>query len=338
MTRRFLIGRTLTGMLFAALLGADAALAQTATGPQPGRTYRIGFSQIIDHPALNATRQGFLEGLAAAGFVEGKNLKFEYLNAQGDLANARNIAERFVADKVDLIAPCTTPNTQAAIKVAKESGIPVVFGCVTNPLESGILAALDKPTGTNVAGIYGIPPVARMFDLLQRLNPKAKIIGTLYNPAESNSVTLNAMNKAEAVKRGLTWAEVQVTSTAEVQEGARALAQHCDTLLMPQDNTVASAFAAVVRVAQETKKPLFSFDTIAVERGAIASYAQDQHQAGVDWAREVAVPVLLGKPAGSIVPVTYKAYDLLLNSAAAKAAGISLPEDLVKSALRVWDK
>lgn len=331
------MNRSLWLALLAGISIAGPAIAQQASGPQPGRTYKIGYSQIVDHPALNATRAGFLEALKEAGFIEGKNLKFDYLNAQGDVANARNIAEKFLADKVDLIAPCTTPNVQAAIRLTKGTTTPVAFGCVTNPVESGILATLDKPTGTNVSGIYGIPPVARMFDLLLKLHPKAKIIGTIYNPSEGNSIALNALSKAESVRRGLTWAEVQITSSAEMLNATEALVTKADALLMPQDNTVASGFDAVVRVAQYHKVPLFSFDTAAVQRGAIASYAQNQHQAGVDWAREVAIPILLGKPAGSITPVAYKAYDLVLNKTAAKEAGITLPADLIASALKVFD-
>jgi putative ABC transport system substrate-binding protein len=324
------------GVFTAAALFSSHAPAQTLA-PVAGRTYRVGYSQIVDHPALNATRAGFLEGLKEAGFVEGKNLVFDYQNAQGDVANARNIAEKFVADKVDLMAPCTTPNVQAAIRLTRGTNLPVVFGCVTNTVESGILTELGKPTGTNVTGIYGIPPVGKMWDLLMQLAPNAKIVGTIYNPSESNSVSLNALNKAEANRRGLTWAEVQVTSSAEVLGATQALLTKADTLLMPQDNTIASAFDAVVKVARDKKVPLFSYDTTSVERGAIAAYAQDQRQAGIDWAREVAVPVLLGKAPGSITPVSYKAFDLLLNKTAATAAGITLPAPLLATALRVFD-
>jgi putative ABC transport system substrate-binding protein len=324
------------GVFTAAALFSIQAPAQT-TAPVAGRTYRVGYSQIVDHPALNATRAGFLEGLKEAGFVEGKNLVFDYQNAQGDVANARNIAEKFVADKVDLMAPCTTPNVQAAIRLTRGTNLPVVFGCVTNPVESGILSELGKPTGTNVTGIYGIPPVGKMWDLLMQLAPNAKIVGTVYNPSESNSVALNALNKAEAKRRGLTWAEVQVTSSAEVLGATQALLTKADTLLMPQDNTIASAFDAVVKVARDKKVPLFSYDTTSVERGAIAAYAQDQRQAGIDWAREVAVPVLLGKAPGTVTPVPYKAFDLLLNKTAATAAGITLPAPLLATALRVFD-
>ncbi|HTY68287.1 MAG TPA: ABC transporter substrate binding protein, partial [Alphaproteobacteria bacterium] len=92
-----------------------AGPAGAQTGPVPGKTYKVGYSQIVDHPALNAIRQGFQDALKAAGFVEGQNLVFEYQNAQGSPNNARNIAEKFVADGVDILTPCTTPNAQATV-------------------------------------------------------------------------------------------------------------------------------------------------------------------------------------------------------------------------------
>ncbi len=116
------------------------------------------------------------------------------------------------------------------------------------------------------------------------------------------------------------------------------MADQADTFLMPQDNTVASAFDAIVKTARERHIPLFSFDTTAVERGAIAAYAQDQYQVGVDWATDVAVPVLLGRDPGTLVAVPYRAFALYLNSAAAGASGIALPPDLVAKAAKNYDK
>ena len=307
-----------------------------AVAQQPGRMYRIGYSQIVDHPALNATRKGFLDGLAAAGFVEGKNLIFEYQNAQGDVGNARNIAEKFVADKVDLLAPCTTPNAQAAVRVARGTAMPVVFGCVTDPVGAGIIAALDKPSGSNVTGTYGFPPVVRMFDVIAQLCPHAKRIATIYNSSESNSVTFDRLSKAEAEHRGLVWIEVPITSSADVKTAAESLIGRADAVLLGQDNTVASAFDAVLKTARDNKLPLFSFDSTAAERGAIAAIGQNQYQMGVDWAKDLAVPVLLGRDPGTIVPMPYHAYDLLLNVSAAAAVGITLPPELTKTAAKVF--
>lgn len=308
-----------------------------ATAQQPGRVYRVGYTQIVDHPALNATRQGFLDGLKAAGFVEGSNLVFEYQNAQGDVGNARNIADKFLADKVDLIAPCTTPSAQAAVRVARGANVPVVFGCVTNPVEAGIIGSMDKPSGGNVTGTYGFPPVARMFDVIQQVSPQASRIGTIYNAGESNSTTFARLSKAEAERRGLTWVEVAISGSAEVKTAAESLAGRVDALLTGQDNTVASAFDAVVKTARDNRLPLFSFDATAVEHGAIASFGQNQYQTGVDWAKELAVPVLLGRDPGTLLPVPYHAYDLQLNTAAAAAAGVKLPPELAKAAAKVID-
>jgi putative ABC transport system substrate-binding protein len=319
------------------IVAAFSLLGAVAAAQQPGRVYRVGYTQIVDHPALNATRQGFLDGLKAAGFVEGTNLVFEYQSAQGDVGNARNIADKFLADKVDLMAPCTTPSAQAAVRVARGTGTPVVFGCVTNPVEAGIIASLDKPTGSNVTGTYGFPPVARMFDVIAQLRPNAKRIGTIYNAGESNSTTFARLSKAEAEKRGLAWVEIAISGSAEVKAAADSLVGRVDALLLGQDNTVASAFDAVVKTARDNRLPLFSFDATAVEHGAIASFGQNQYQTGFDWAKELAAPVLQGRDPGTLVPVPYHAYDLQLNTAAAAAVGITLPPALIQAAARVTD-
>jgi putative tryptophan/tyrosine transport system substrate-binding protein len=313
----------------AALLFAAPAWAQA---PVPGKIYTIGFSQIVDHPALNATRQGFLDGLKEAGFVEGKNLKFEYQNAQGDVGNARNIAEKFLADGVDLLAPCTTPNTQATIRVTKGSKTPVVFGCVTNPVQVGVLQSLDKPTGTNVTGLYGAQPVTELLDLVQEIVPKAKTIGTIYNGGETNSTAANAIAKAYAERHGLKWVEVQITSSAEVKTAVESLVGRVDALVTPQDNTLASAYDAVVKTTRDSHLPLFSLDTTAVQRGALAAFGVDQYKSGVAWARLVAVPVLLGKDPATFLPVPYRDYDLYLNTATASADGITVSEAVAKRA------
>jgi putative tryptophan/tyrosine transport system substrate-binding protein len=321
-------------LLTAVVTGLGAAPAAAEKGPVPGRMYRVGFSQIVDHPALNATRRGFLDGLKAAGFVQGKNLIFDYQNAQGDVGNARNIAEKFMVDKVDLLAPCTTPNTLATIKVAKGSKIPVVFGCVTNPVQSGILAGVDKPTGTNVTGLYGLPPIKQSFDLFLAIKPNLKRLGTIYNASETNSLNINKAAKAEAQKRGIAWVEVAVTSSAEVKTATESLVGRVDALVTGQDNTIASAYEAVVKVARDAHLPLFAMDVSAVRRGAIVALAQNQYQAGVDWARELAVPVLLGKDPGTLTPVRMRQYDLQVNLDAARSGKVTVPAAIVSKAAK----
>lgn len=316
----------------------SAATTAAAKGPVPGKVYKVGFSQIVDVPALNETRRGFQDGLKAAGFIEGTNLQFDYQNAQNDVANARTIAEKFLADGKDLIAACTTPNAQATVKVAKGQKTPVIFGCVTDPVAAGIIDSLDKPSGTNVAGMYSPLPVAESFDLFLGIKPGIKTIGTIYNASESNSQSINQTAKAEAAKRGLKWVEVTVASSAEVKTAAESLIGKVDAIVIGQDNTVVSAFEAVVKTAQDNKIALFSMDPQSVERGAVASLASSQYKGGVLWATQVAVPILLGADPGTLKPIRPTEYDIQVNVKAASVSGLTIPPDILNKAASVFGK
>ncbi len=318
-------------------LSCLAGTAAAQTGPAPGKTYKVGYSQIVDHPALNAIRQGFQDALKAAGFVEGQNLVFEYQNAQGSPNNARNIAEKFVADGVDVLTPCTTPNAQATVKLARGGKIPVVFGCITNPVDAGLIASFDQPTRTNVTGQYSLPPAAEIMSLIVELMPKAKTVGTVYNGGESNSVSTEKLAKAEAEKRGLKWVEVQVASSAEVKSAVDSLVGRVDVVFTPQDNTVASAYDAILKSARAAKLPLFSTDTTTVARGGVASFGVDEYKEGVAWAKELAIPVLLGRDAATLVPFYYKERELYVNTAAAAAAGITIPPAVLSRAAKTFN-
>jgi putative ABC transport system substrate-binding protein len=327
-------------LAFLAVLSAMLPLAASlsfgqAPKPQPGRVYKVGFSQIVDHPALNETRRGFVDGLKQAGFEEGKNLVLLYQNAQGDVGNARNIAEKFVADGVDLLAPCTTPNAQATVRVAKGGKIPVVFGCVTDPVSAGILESVDRPSGTNVTGLYNPLPIAELFDLFLKIQPGLKTAGNVYNASESNSVAINRQAKAEAERRGIKWVEATVAGSADVKTTAESLLGKVDAFVLGQDNTVASAFEAVVKVAQDGKLPIFSMDPQAPARGAVASLAAGQHAQGALWATELAAPILLGADPAKVAPIRPRVFDLQVNVASATAAGLTIPKDILDKATRV---
>jgi putative ABC transport system substrate-binding protein len=109
-------------------------------------------------------------------------------------------------------------------------------------------------------------------------------------------------------------------------------------MFIPQDNTIASAFDAVVKTTRENKIPIFSLDTTSVGRGALAAFGVDQYKMGVAWASEVAVPVLLGRNPATFLPVPYRTYDLYLNSATAAADGITVPQAVLARVKHTFDK
>src|SRR3569832_2306631 len=110
--------------------GSDSKSTSEEKTVTSAKTYKIGISQIVEHPALDATRKGFIAALKDAGFVEGENLKIDYNNAQNDLTNNLSIAQKIASDKDDLVLAIATPSAQAVVQQVKET--PILFAAVTD--------------------------------------------------------------------------------------------------------------------------------------------------------------------------------------------------------------
>jgi putative ABC transport system substrate-binding protein len=329
--RRRLVGGALL-LVAAAGLGPAPALAQAK--PAKGRVYKIGYAQIVEHPLFDEMRRGLLDGLAAAGFEQAKNLVFDYEYANASAEKASAIARQFVTDKVDLLAPCSAPDVLASVRATRGSRVPVVFGCIFEPVSAGVIANADRPTGTNVTGIFGTPPLKESFDVFLQIQPGLKRIGTIYNAADPDSAALDAAARAEAAKRGLEWVEVTVTSSVKVKAAAESLIGKVDALVTGPDYTVSTAYAELAKVARAAHLPVFALDVTAVGRGAIAALGPDPYRAGLDWARALVVPVLLGADPGTLKPRRLMHDDLHIDLDAAKAAGLAVPPALVEKAVK----
>ncbi|MBO7174503.1 MAG: sugar ABC transporter substrate-binding protein, partial [Spirochaetaceae bacterium] len=95
------------------------------------KVYKIGVVQLVEHSALDASYQGFVDGLAEAGLVDGQNIKIDYQNAQGEQANCVTIAQKLVNDRSDLILAIATPAAQAVANLTRN--IPILVTAVTDP-------------------------------------------------------------------------------------------------------------------------------------------------------------------------------------------------------------
>ncbi len=318
---------TITRLFLAATVAA-AALTGTAAFAQ---TKTVAITAIVEHPALDATRDGVVEALKAAGFTPGENLKVEYQSAQGNPATAAQIARQFAGARPDVIVPISTPSAQAV--AASTRDIPVVFTAVTDPVGAQLVRNLEKP-GANVTGVSDMAPVAEHVALIREIVPSVKRLGVLYNPGEPNSVSLVKALKDEAQKAGLTVVEATVTKSADAQPAARSLVGKADAVYVPLDNTVVSALESVVAVGQQAKLPVFSADTDSVARGAVASIGFDYRQVGRQTG-EVVARILKGEKAGD-VPVTFaKGSDLFVNPKSAAAMGVTIPEAVTKRATKL---
>lgn len=311
------------------LLALAAATALAV--PAQAQTVKVAVTAIVEHPALDAVRDGVKDALEAAGYKVGANLVFTYKSAQGNPATAAQIARQFAGDSPNVIVPISTPSAQAVAAATRD--IPVVFSAISDPVGAQLVKSMEKPGG-NITGISDMSPVAEHIALIKEILPNVKAIGYLYNSGEANSVSLLAVLKVEAAKAGLKVVESAATKTAEVQGAARALIGKADAIYVPTDNTIISALESAVGVAVEAKLPLFTADTDSVKRGSIAALGFNYRDVGKQTG-EVVVRILKGEKPGDIPAKVAAGTDLAINKTFAAKMGVTLPESVVKRATQV---
>ncbi len=288
----------------------------------------VAITQIVEHPALDAVREGVKDVLAEAGYVEGKGLKWSYESAQGNAATAAQIAKKFVGDEPDVIIAIATPSAQTMVSTTKS--IPIVFSAVTDPVGAKLVSDASHP-GKNVTGVTDLTPIAAHMALIRRVVPTATRLGVISNPGESNSVTLVALIEAEAPKLGMSVVNAAATKSGDVLAAARSLVGKVDVIYVPTDNTVISAFEAVVKIGNEASIPVLAGDTDSVKRGAVAAAGFNYYDIGRQTGHMV-VKILQGVKPGDMAVEGVAKTDLYVNLKAAKAQGITLSDDLIGEA------
>ncbi len=306
----------------AAALLVPAAACTSTTGTGGGSTYRVGITQIVSHPSLDAAREGFKAGLTGAGL----SVTFDEQNAQGDQATATSIAAKF-ATGYDLVLAIATPTAQASAQAI--TGTPILFTAVTDPVAAQLVASADAPGG-NVTGTTDMNPVARQIALAKQLRPDARSVGILYSSGEVNSEVQVGLARTAAAAEGLQVVEKTVTTTGEVQQAAAALA--ADVWYVPTDNNVVAGLAAVVAECERRKVPLIVGEGDSVKKGGIITYGIDYTRLGAQTA-EMAVRILTQGAAPATMPVeSQKDLKTYVNPAAAERMGVTLPETLLTGA------
>ena len=333
---RKLISFTAIGaMLLLAACGSQTevqpASSQADNASAEKKIFKIGITQIVEHPSLDEGRKGFLAALKDAGYEEGKNLEVDVQIAQGDMNNNMTIAQKFVNDKDDLIAAISTPSAQAAVQATKDT--PVVFTAVTDPLGAKLISNLETPEA-NVTGMSDTHPdgVKNTVKAIKDFFPDAKKVGIIYNSGEQNAVFNVEKAKEAMLELGLEPVEATATKSSEVQQAAESLIGRVDAIAYFKDNTVASALESVIMVANEHKIPFFAGDADSVKRGVFAGYGVEEYDVGYK-AGQMAVEILEGKKPSEISVGFPEKTDLYINVKAAEASGITLTEEMKKNAV-----
>ena len=313
-------------------LGALAlAISAIAGGAHAADEKSVAVTAIVEHPALDAVRDGVQAALKEAGYEAGKNLKWQYQSAQGNTGTAAQIARKFVGDKPDAIVAIATPSAQAV--VASTKTVPVVFSAVTDPVAAKLVPSWE-PSKNNVTGVSDLLALDKQMELVKQVVPNAKRVGMVYNPGEANSAVVVKELKTLLPKLGMTLVEAAAPRSVDVGSAARSLIGKADVIYTSTDNNVVSAYEALVKVGNDAKIPLVASDTDSVKRGAIAALGINYKDLGMQTGRMV-VRILKGEKPGAIPSETSSKLELYVNPGAAAKQGVTLSDALVKSAAQV---
>jgi len=240
---------------------AETPVAETSVVLEK-QDFKIGISQLVEHPALDASRQGFIDKLNELGV----KVVLDEKNAQGDVANAQIIAEKFIKDDVDLIFTIATLTSQAAKKAIEGTDIPLVFTAVTDPVFSQLVTDMNT-TDKNITGVVDAAPIKENLELFTKLKEGFKTVGIIYNTGESNSEVQVNNTKEIAKEIGITVETVGITSVNDIPQAVNTLAKKVDGLYIITDNLVSSSISLVAKLAEENKLITVSADSTHVDEG-----------------------------------------------------------------------
>ncbi|PPE05367.1 ABC transporter substrate-binding protein [Holospora curviuscula] len=315
-------------ILASALLELSTLSMQTAQSIK-----KVFIQKIIEHPALDQTTRGIIDGLEKNGYRQGINIEVCVESAQGNPSLALQIAAKFIGKEPDVVVGVATLAAQSFLKYVKEKKVNLVFSSITDPIEAKLVQKIDAP-GNHTSGVSNFVSLTPQIQVFKKIYPGLKRLGFLYNPGEMNSLSLIKQLEALCPKLGIRLVLQTANKTSEVSQAATKLASQVDAIFISNDSTALSALKTIINVATKVKIPVYVSDTDAVHLGALAALGPNQYKIGLQTA-QIIVRCLKGEDL-STIPVEFpKNTELYLNEAAAERIGIILPESLKAQAAKI---
>ena len=316
---------------------ADTTAAESSgeAKAENGTSYTIGIGQFAAHGSLDNCREGFLQGLAEEGIVEGQNLTVLYENAQADGGIASQIVTNFVSQKVDLICGIATPMAQSAYGVGKKNDIPVIYTAVTDPIAAELANADGTPVG-EVTGTSDKLPVTEQLAMIREILPDAKTIGIMYTTSEVNSLSAIEEYKIAAPEYGFEIVETGISTTADVPLAADSLLSKVDCVTNLTDNTVVASLPVILDKANKLNVPVFGSEIEQVKIGCLAAMGLDYIDLGKQTGKMAAAVLKGEKKASELNFEVIETAAFYGNSKVAEDLGITFPEDLASNAKELF--
>ena len=311
--------KKLTAIMIAVMLCLSLCVSAMAED-----TYNVGICQLVQHPALDAATQGFMDTLTAK---LGDKVKFDLQNASGDSANCITIVNGFISSDVDLIMANATPALQAAQAATEE--IAILGTSITDYASALDIEGWTGVTGTNISGTSDLAPLAEQAAMLKELFPDAKNVGLLYCSAEANSVYQVEVITKELTALGYTCTNYAFADSNDVSSVAMNACASSDVIYIPTDNTAASCTEAIRNVVEPEGVPVIAGEEGICSGCGVATLSISYYDLGCATG-EMAYEILVNGADVSAMEVRFapnvtKKY----NAELCQILNVTVPEDYV---------
>ena len=316
------------------LLGVAATslliLGGCNSAPSEKEAFTIGISQLADHPALDEARKGFEDGLKELGV----DAKIEYKNAQGEIPNTVDIAQKFVQDEVDLIYTIATPAAQSAKQATSE--IPILFSAVTDPVQSEIVDDWDK-VGGNITGTSDKAPIEEQLSMFKEMDSSIETVGILFNTSESNSqIQIEEVEKL-APKLGLKIVTMGVSSVNDLPQAIDSLLGKVDAVYNLSDNLIANSVELVSNKVIDKGMISVAPEEMQVEGGMLITNGLSYYELGKQTAHLAKEILVDGKDVSDLPVLTAEKTVVTVNMKTLKALGLDESLPIFKDALKTGE-
>ena len=297
--------------------GDKAAQDDSQDSTDGSAKYVVGICQLVQHEALDAATQGFIDALneALPGQVE-----IVTKNASGDSANCSTIVNGFVSDNVDLIMANATPALTAAAAATKD--IPILGTSIT---AYGVALDIDDFNGTvggNISGTSDLADLEAQADMITEWFPEAKKVGLLFCSAEPNSLYQVEEVAKYLSAKGIESQQFAFTDTNDVASVTQSAADYADVIYVPTDNTAASNTEAIANVLVPAGVPVIAGEEGICKGCGVATLSISYYDLGVTTGK-MAAKILTGEADISEMPIEFTDATPKYNASMCETLGIT---------------
>jgi putative ABC transport system substrate-binding protein len=310
---------------FITLLGGAATWPLAGRAQQPA-TSVVGFLYSSTLDRFREFMTAFKTGLAETGYVEGRNVAFEYRMAENHFERLPALADDLVRDRVGVIVTASNVPAALAAKAATQI-IPIVFMMGGDPVEIGLVASLARPGG-NITGITVLSNelTQKRLALLRELVPTSATIGYLVNPTNTAFSEVLLKQQTEAANQlGVRLLTLNASSPSDIERAFATLVERqAGALLVGADTLFVGQRDELVALAARYRIPTSYFRREFIEAGGLISYAATIVEAFRRTGGYIG-RILMGENPRNLPVEQATKFELVINMKTAKALGTEVP-------------